>query len=368
MAKGKTKTAQDRQLQTPESVAGMLAAFDPNAPGNTAAGIYGLPFTPENARVVILPMPWEVTVSYGAGAARGPEAVWHASFQVDLYNEDIADAWKTGIAMEEIPQAWVKRNAKLRKKAKEVIALLEQGKHPVHHEKLAALLGEVNQGGRDLNAWVKQRSLAHLEAGQLVVVLGGDHSAPLGLMQALAEKHPDFAILHVDAHADLREAYEGFEYSHASIMFNALKLPQVQQLVHVGIRDYCDAEAQLIRTSGGRVQAFTGRALARMLFRGESWQHICQTIVGTLPQKVYISFDIDGLDPVLCPHTGTPVPGGLSFEEACFLVETVVNAGKQIIGCDLCEVAPGDDEWDGNVGARLLYRLCTLMAKSHEQA
>lgn len=340
--------------------------FDPNAPGNPAGGIYGLPFTPETARVVILPVPWEVTVSYRAGTARGPEAVWQASFQVDLYDEDIPDVWRTGIAMEPIPVAWKRRNAQLRKHAKQAIAWLEQGKNPEQHRQLAAALAMVNAGGADLNAWVKAQSLAHLDAGRLVAVLGGDHSSPLGLMQALAEKYDSYGILHIDAHADLREAFEGFEFSHASIMWNALKIPQVQQLVQVGLRDYCDAEAQLIHTSGGRVQAYTARAMARLRFGGTPWQHVCAELARNLPQKVYVSFDIDGLEPTLCPHTGTPVPGGLSFDEAWYLIEAVVRAGKTIIGLDLCEVAPGEaDEWDGNVGARLLYRLCNLMASSH---
>jgi agmatinase len=84
-----------------------------------------------------------------------------------------------------------------------------------------------------------------------------------------------------------------------------------------------------------------------------------KAILDCLPEKVYISFDIDGLDPKLCPHTGTPVPGGLELEEAFYLIKEVARSGRQIIGFDLCEVAPGNDQWDGNVGARVLYRLAS---------
>ncbi|MDX5346515.1 MAG: arginase family protein, partial [Hymenobacteraceae bacterium] len=167
-----------------------------------------------------------------------------------------------------------------------------------------------------------------------------------------------------DAHADLRDAYEGFEFSHASIMFNALKVPQVKKLVQVGIRDICQAEAELVEQSNGRIITFYDQTLKENMYEGDSWKKQCKKIIAQLPQKVYISFDIDGLDPKLCPATGTPVPGGLEFHEAVFLVKQLVKSGREIIGFDLCEVAPGDSEWNGNVGARLLFKLCNWMAAS----
>lgn len=183
-------------------------------------------------------------------------------------------------------------------------------------------------------------------------------------MHALAEKHAEYGILQIDAHADLRNAYEGFTYSHASIMFNALKLPQVKKLVQVGIRDLCQGEAELVDQSNGRITTFYDYKIKNKLYEGNSWQKQCKKIIAQLPQKVYISFDIDGLDPKLCPATGTPVPGGFEFEEAVYLIKTLVQSGREIIGFDLCEVAPGDSEWNGNVGARLLYKLCNWMAVS----
>jgi agmatinase len=184
-------------------------------------------------------------------------------------------------------------------------------------------------------------------------------------MQALAEKNPSFGILHIDAHADLRQAYEGFEYSHASIMFNAIKLPQISHLVQVGIRDYCEAEVNLI-TNEPRIYTFFDREIKHSQFEGKSWSAICDSIIETLPEKVYLSFDIDGLDPKLCPNTGTPVPGGLELEQSIFLVEKLVKSGRTIIGFDLNEVAPGNNEWDANVGARLLYRLANMCLISNK--
>jgi len=190
-------------------------------------------------------------------------------------------------------------------------------------------------------------------------LVGGDHSTPLGLIQALSDKHSSFGILHVDAHADLRKAYEGFEFSHASIMYNAIKLPQISKLVQIGIRDYCQDEFDLIN-SDNRIKTFFDRDVKHNQYEGKSWSEICDSIIKELPQKVYLSIDIDGFDPKLCPNTGTPVPGGFEMEQIIYLVEKLVGSKRNIIGFDVNEVAPGKDEWDANVGARLLYRVANL--------
>jgi agmatinase len=196
--------------------------------------------------------------------------------------------------------------------------------------------------------------------------VGGDHSTPLGLMQAAAEKHNSFAILQLDAHADLRNAYEGFEFSHASIMYNALKIKQVSKLVQVGIRDYCEEELHLINGSAGRVKTFFDRDIKAAQYSGDSWDRICNRIIKELPEKVYLSFDIDALDPKLCPNTGTPVAGGFETGHILFLLEKLVESGRRIIAYDLNEVCPGaDNDWDANVAARLLFRIANLAAKSN---
>jgi agmatinase len=187
-------------------------------------------------------------------------------------------------------------------------------------------------------------------------------------MQALAKQYPDYSILHIDAHADLRVAYEGFTFSHASIMDNALKIPQISRLVQVGIRDLSPAEAERIAQSNGRVHTFYDWSLKERQFTGQSWHQTCDEILASLSDRVYVSFDIDGLNPTLCPHTGTPVPGGLLFEEATYLLKRLARSGKRIVGFDLCEVAPGEDDWDGNVGARILYRLVSAIITSQTLA
>lgn len=330
-----------------------IAAFDPNGP-SLHDSLFGLPFNYKESEVIVLPVPWEVTVSYGSGTARGPEAIREASAQVDLYDPARPEGWQRGIYFLPINDELRLQSARYRKAAEKHIRALESGEAGQH------LPDEVNRACREMVDWVKAECSRILQDQKKLILLGGDHSTPLGYIQALAEIHNSFGILQIDAHADLREAYEGFTYSHASIMHNALELKEISHLVQVGIRDYCEAEARRI-AEDGRIQCFFDRDLKYGQFRGETWQQQVERVVETLPEKLYLSFDIDGLDPKLCPHTGTPVPGGFQLEEVLFLLEQVVQSGRQIIGMDLNEVSPGPDEWDASVGARLLYRLCNLL-------
>ncbi|MEO6902950.1 MAG: agmatinase family protein [Bacteroidia bacterium] len=342
-----------------------INSFDPNGLGNANNNIYGLPFTTEEAEVVIIPVPWEVTVSYSTGTALGPQAIFEASFQVDLFDPKIKDAWKIGLAMESISDDIASISESNRRKAENYITLLGEGQNPESNPKMNETLLAINAECVKLNKWVKNKALNYLSKNKIIALLGGDHSTPFGLMQALAEKHDSFAILQIDAHADLRNAYEGFEFSHASIMYNALKIPQVSKLVQVGIRDYCEEEYDLIQNSNGRIVTFFDRDIKNQQYEGTSWGNICNKIIETLPHHIYLSFDIDGLDPKLCPNTGTPVAGGFEFEQILLLIEKIVEAGKCIISFDLNEVTPGGNEWDANVGARLLYRIANLTAKSN---
>jgi agmatinase len=195
---------------------------------------------------------------------------------------------------------------------------------------------------------------------------GGEHSITAGTIRPFARRYKNLAVLHFDAHADLRVAYEGLEYSHASIMYNALKRHSVQKLVQVGIRDYCQAELEIINNSNGRVKTFFDRDIKQQQYKGKSWDTICQEIIAELPQNIYLSFDIDGLDPKLCPNTGTPVAGGFETEQILFLIEKIVKSGRKIIAFDINEVSPGadGDDWDANVAARLLFRIANLAAMS----
>jgi agmatinase len=341
----------------------IVANFDYNGPG-IRGNLFGLPFSPENSELVIIPSPWDVTVTYHDGTSRGPQAIVDASYQVDLFVKDILDAWKLGVCMLPISDELVEVNKTIRAQAAQHIRKVENG------EKISAddpSLSSINAACEKLNEYVRSTAQKYLKAGKIVALVGGDHSSPLGFIRALAEVYDRFAILQFDAHADLRNSYEGFAYSHASIMYNALKIPAVGKLIQVGIRDLGDEEADVMRRAMGRVVTFYDDDIKSSMVMGKTWDHVCSEIIKHLPSNIYISVDIDGFDPKLCPNTGTPVPGGLEFEQFVYLLRKIVMSGRKIIGFDLCEVSPGRDDWDANVGARILYQLCNWTAVSHKK-
>lgn len=342
-----------------------LTSFDPNGVGIENGNLFSLPVTSDEAQLVIIPVPWEVTVSYRSGTADGPEAILTASSQVDLYDAAAPDIWKKGISLQDISQTIRGKSYYLRGIALELIQRQTQGEVIPKNDPQLII---VEQGCQEALNWTRDKATKLIKGNKIPAILGGDHSSPLGLIQVLAETKGSFGILQIDAHCDLRIAYEGFTYSHASIMHNALKLPQVTQLVQVGIRDYCDAELEYVNQQPKRIFMHTFPQMVRERFEGKTWKEQVEKIIRPLPDQVYISFDIDGLDPALCPNTGTPVPGGLQFEESLYLIEAIVASGRKIIGFDLCEVSPGRDEWDANVGARLLYRLSNQTLKSNTKA
>jgi agmatinase len=336
-----------------------LSQFNPSGVGLENGNLYGLPCTYDTANLIIFGVPWEVTVSYHTGTAQGPAQVLAASPQLDLYDLDNPDGWRQGIYMPPISEQLQALNQQVRESANRVIAATESGITIDHHSPLMADLQIVNEACEQLNHWLYEQTTIALQRGKRVGVIGGDHSVPLGYLRALAAQTPEFGILHIDAHADLRRAYQGFQYSHASIMHNVLTLPQMQKLVQVGIRDLCHDEVALINRSQGRIVTHYDSELKETRYRGLPWLQQCDTIIADLPRQVYVSFDVDGLDPKLCPHTGTPVPGGLELEEVFCLLRQLIRSGRQIIGFDVSEV--GDGEWDGNVAARAVYKMCCLM-------
>jgi len=344
------------------SKAAKIKSFDPNSPGDPDAQVYGLPFTCEEADIVLVPVPWEVTTSYGGGTSRGPEAIRAASFQVDLFHPEFPGLWKRGIAMDEIPKALKQQSDALKKLAAVVIEAQTGEASAKKLAKAAKAMVLINEECAVMNDWVEERCAYWMDKGKRVGLVGGDHSTPLGLFRAQAKRHKKFGILHIDAHLDLRIAYEGFLYSHASIMHNALRIPQLERIVSVGIRDFCQQENEVFLAAKDRVRIVRSADVRAMQYAGATWKDQCEAIINALPEKVHISFDIDGLDPTLCPNTGTPVPGGLQFEEATYLLSRLA-AKRTIIGFDMVEVSPGKDEWDANVGARLLWHLCGVMGK-----
>lgn len=343
--------------------------FDPDAAAQPGSGIFGLPFTREEAGIVLVPVPFDATTSYGGGTSAGPEAILRASMQVDLLDHQFGRTYERGIFMADIPRDLLLLSRRARGLARPII---ERGGATPGDQKAVA---EVDAACRRIEVFTRDAAGAILEEGRTPGLVGGDHSTPLGFIAACAEfvsglkGSRGLGILQIDAHMDFREAFEGFAYSHASIMHNVLtRIDGVSRLVQVGIRDYGEGEREFGRSQKKRVVTHFDLDWSRRLDEGERWTDLCAEAVDELPDHVYISFDIDGLDPTLCPHTGTPVAGGLSFNRACVLLETLARSGRRLIGFDLNEVSPGvspdpdEPEWDANVGARVLYKLCGVAA------
>ncbi len=344
--------------------------FDPNATGVASAGIFGLPFTYEESQLVLLPIPWEVTTSYGNGTSLGPDSVYECSRQIDVTHADTGTAYEKGIFWKKDQQeTWRLLNNQLKPMAVKIKNHLEQGNELVGG--FEQMQKQINQQGTEFHNEVYKACRSILDDGKILGVVGGDHSSPFGAIRALSEKYKkDFTIIHIDAHADLRQSYQGYEFSHASIMRNVMENNLVKKLIQLGIRDYCPEESEFIE-SRADIHTYFDRQTKRRLARGESWLSICAEIIKNIPtENVYFSFDIDGLNPALCPHTGTPVPGGLDYDHVLELMNFVYTQNKKIIGFDLCEVSPPSPEeldgWDGNVGSRILYNLCCYTLASND--
>jgi agmatinase len=340
--------------------------FDPNAAAVPESGIFGLPEDPQGARVHVLGVPFDATTSFRKGTANGPEAIRAASHQVDLFDPLNGRPYEAGIWMAPSAPEVVAWNEAASRAADPVIAAGGVGSDP----RLRQAAERVDAIQVELNRWVEQRANAILDQGKLCALVGGDHSTPFGAIQAHATRWPGLGVLHVDAHADLRPAYEGFTWSHASILRNvAERIDGVARIVQVGVRDFSEEERDTIEASRGRIRTLFDLEWADARHSGHNLKALVRRTLVPLPETVYVTFDVDGLEPALCPHTGTPVPGGLDWNEAMLWLDELVRSGRRVVGFDLNEVAPAPGStdgagWDENVGARLLYRLIGFALRS----
>jgi agmatinase len=333
-------------------------SFDPNGVGVANGNIFGFPCTEEDADLIIIPIPWDATASYGKGTSNGPQAILDASTQLDFFHPKVRDAYETKVCLTPISDEWKAINDSLNERASQYFSDLELLGEDSAREKHKEIIAEINEAHAALTKNLKSRVGTLIQSGKICAVLGGEHSTPLGLIQALNAHYSSFSILQIDAHADLRKAYEGFEQSHASIMYNVVEsCSNLNQLVQVGIRDLSADEHELSLTHP-KITTFFDWNLKEEGFIGKTWNTQCEEIIESLSNDVYISFDIDGLIPNLCPNTGTPVAGGFTLEQLSFLMFKVVDSGRRIVGFDLNEVSPGSTgDWDANVGARALWQL-----------
>ncbi|MCC6426651.1 MAG: agmatinase family protein [Phycisphaerales bacterium] len=333
--------------------------FNPDAAAVPGAGVFGLPFTREQSRIVLFAAPYDATTSYRPGTRLGPEAIVQASQQVDLFDGRYGAVYEQGIWMD-TESAGVREIAGLSERAARLARpLIDRGGAG---EGDRAVLDKIDATGQRVREIIREHTLGVLKEGKLPGLVGGEHAVSMGAIEAVASQGK-VGILQIDAHMDLRDAFEGFAWSHASIMHNVLsRVPNVEMLVQVGLRDFGSGEIAFAKSQGSRVRPHFEQDWQDRLADGVKLRELCERSIEPLPDRVYVSFDIDGLDPAMCPHTGTPVPGGLSFHQAMMLLDVLRGSGRRIAGFDLVEVAPGSDEeepeWDANVGARVLYKLC----------
>jgi len=298
----------------------MQDSFNPNGVG-VKGSLFGLPFSSDEADIVIIPVPWDVTVSYGEGTALAPQHVLEASSQIDYEIPGKSKLYETKVALSEIPEMWLSKDEDLRPLAADYIDWLEQGQNPEEAEEMSKRLIKINAECAQLMDYVEQVTLDWKAHGKKTILLGGDHSAP----------------------------------PHASIMHNVLQEHAEVKLVQVGIRDYCEEERLKIEGEPNRIITFFDNTLKKERFEGISWQAQCDRIIAALPQYVYISIDIDVIDPAFAPATGNPEPGGLTSREFIYLISRI-NKMINLKAIDLVEINPDKDKGELTVklGAKIL--------------
>ena len=266
----------------------------------------------DSARVVVLPVALEVTTSYGTGTRGGPAAILAASLQVETYDPDFN------------------------------VDLMSA---PIHTAPPPALGGS---SPADLVERIRCAAARLAADGKWVLGLGGEHTVTLGLVRAAAERHGPLNILQIDAHLDLRPEYDGTPYSHACVMRRCAE--DGHRIVHVGIRNACREEVEFAR--GRNLPVFWARDCAD----DDAW---IDAAVDALRDPVYLTVDVDGLDPSVVRTTGTPEPGGLGWWPTMRLLDTLFRR-REVVGADVVELAPSGDLASDFAAARLAARLAAL--------
>jgi agmatinase len=281
-----------------------------------------------DSKIAILSAPYEHTVSYGGGTAKGPSAIIDASAYVEFYDDEFERelCFDVGIATIK-PLDFEKR---------------------VDHDALDYIQHNVSQ---------------LLDAGLFVVTLGGEHTISTAPILAHLEKYPGLSLLHFDAHSDLRDTYEGSKYSHASFCARVAERIDPARITQVGIRAQCREEAEFIKANG--VNTFYANAIRRGVY-GEYWQ---KSVVDTLGDEVYVTFDVDYFDPAIMPATGTPEPDGFLYSETLDLFRALLRSGRRIVGLDIVELAPMKGLHHPDIlTARLLYKILNVAFATHVPA
>lgn len=331
----------------------------------TQKNIFDLKSTAENSAIHLISVPWDVTASYKKGTAQGPSIILDASHQLEHYHHQYKNVFDAGIFLHPENKEIKQKNTEINALSQTIIKKFDNHDTitPEDHKNI----NTINEACLWLSEQVYEDTEKMIQKEKLIGMIGGDHSTSLGVITALSDYIDTFGILQFDAHMDLRPSYQHFTQSHASIMHNILEIKDISRLIQVGVRDYSQEELTLSKQSKGRIKTYFNHDIKKELYSGKTWEYFCKKIINNCPDKLYISFDIDVLTPQYCPSTGTPVPGGLEFDQIEFLIAMLVKAKKQIIGFDIVEVAGEQDSIDAITGARILSMLCGYCYQSNEE-
>jgi len=310
--------------------------------------IFGTPVNYIKSKIVILPIPFDGTSSYRKYSQNAPYKILEASNQVDLFDIDFGNLYRRNVYMEKISPLIIKINNYILSIQKKFFTSFDSA------EKINSIMSANNN-------FIYKWTLNALNADKIPILLGGEHSIIFGAIQACFNvyKSRELSILHFDAHSDMRLNYDGFNYSHASIINNIQnRISTPKRIIQVGIRDVSYSEYKQIQLSN-EIYSFLDKDIRKYKLLG-SFDVLSEDIIEKLGDLIYITIDIDGLDIPYCSNTGTPVPGGLNFDHIIHILSNIKKKKKRIIGADICETS--SSTLDSIVSMRLLYKLTGVLS------
>ncbi|HKK87910.1 MAG TPA: arginase family protein [Saprospiraceae bacterium] len=324
--------------------------FNPDEAHEANGNFAGLPHAGEEASIFYLPIPWDATTSGRKGTSQGPENILRQSLEIDLFDPQVPRSWSFGHQFLEIDHDLLSLNNRIR-------GMVE------NHRENQIDLHEINESCAAVNEYVFKEVSKYLSSKRLITLIGGEHSLSLGSIRAHLQMYPDMNVVQLDAHMDLRRAYEGLKYSHASVFYNVLNNLPLKGLFQIGVRDFCSEEWD--RAQGEDcIHSLTAEEIFKGKARGRHFEKQLNKFLEPLAKEVYLSLDIDVLEPHLCPGTGTPVPGGLAFWDIMLIVDFIQGSGRKIVGFDLVETG-GEAYVDGFTAAKLLYNIAGRVLNNH---
>lgn len=340
--------------------------FDPNTITPDNGNYFGISLEPEASALVLLSAPWDATSSLYAGSSYAPDAIIEMSRFVDFYEPLAPNSWRKGIATIPIDYSIQDLSHRLHPDTERLTKLHDEfGISVIDNLMYDRRLKRVNEGSVEINNMLFQQTQQWLDKGKIVGVIGGDQSISYSAIKAMGYKYEHFGVIRIGSKCDMHEAYQGFDFSHASTMYNVMRdVPQLEQLALVGVQEFSPIEWERA-SSNARVKLFTAQDIWTQQFEGRTWAEQVDDIIATMPENVYIALNISGLVCECSPRKGRISNGGLSLFQFVYLINRVVASGRRIVGFDLTDVTPGvENKRDILVVARLLFKMCSVALKS----